>query len=225
MSSRRQLDLERQARAFAGQLSEALNGTVTDGLRLTVFMNPSRRAVIGNRVSKLDLIGAPIALTVTRAPAQLELHLLHTLDLDDSRQFLTTNKSTYTLRAAGSGTPIVTYDYARGSPNEFPAAHMHLHGRSDALQSMLERCRRVRDKQDDLHFPVGGPRFRPCLEDLIEFCILERLVTPRDGWQAALNRSRDRYRERQLKAATREFPELAASVLKSEGWTVTAPDE
>ena len=99
LSSRRRLDLERQARVFAGQLSEALNGTVTDGLRLTVFMDPIRRAVIGNRVNKRDLIGDPVALTVTRAPAQIELHLLHTLDLDESRQFLTTNKSTYTLRA------------------------------------------------------------------------------------------------------------------------------
>ena len=119
----------------------------------------------------------------------------------------------------------MTYDYARDSLNEFPAAHLHLHGRSDAQQSVLERCGRPRDKLADLHLPVGGPRFRPCLEDLIEFCILEQLVKPRDGWRAALDRSRGRYRQRQLQAAARELPELAAAVLKSEGWTVAAPDE
>lgn len=37
MSSRRLPDLELQAREFAGEISAALNGTVTDGVRLSVF--------------------------------------------------------------------------------------------------------------------------------------------------------------------------------------------
>ena len=80
---------------FAGQISDALNGTVTQGLRLSVVMDRRGFAAIGNRVDKLKPLGDPVALTVSKAPARLKLRLLHTLELDESRQFLTTSKSTY----------------------------------------------------------------------------------------------------------------------------------
>jgi hypothetical protein len=49
-----------------------------------------------------------------------------------------------------------------------------------------ELCGRVdRDAElGRLHFPVGGKRFWPCLEDLVEMLIVEGLVSGRDGWQA-----------------------------------------
>ncbi len=119
--------------------------------------------------------------------------------------------------------PVVTYDYTRDPPNEYPEAHFHIHGANDAVQRMLQVCGRARHKPDDLHFPVGGRRFRPCLEDLIEFCILERLVKPRPDWKRVLYESRQRFRDDQLRAAVRRSPELAAGVLKREGWTVTGP--
>ena len=225
MSSRRQPDLKRQAREFASEVSAALNGTITDGIRLSVFMNRSGRAVIGYRVHSKKPLGDPIALTVSRSPGQMSLHVLHTLDLDESGEFLATNKSTYTLSEIGSDKPIVTYDYTRDPPNEYPEAHFHLHGESDTIRSMLSRCGRESDKPSDLHFPVGGRRLRPCLEDLIEFCVLERLVTPRQGWQDALERSRSRYREHQLQAAVRRSQAQAAAVLRREGWRVAEPVE
>ena len=225
LSNRRRPDLQRQARDFAVEISTALNGTVTDGVRLSVFMNASGRAVIGYRANKNSPLGEPIVLTVSRAPGRLCLDVLHTLDLDESGEFLTTNKSTYTLKEIDSNTPIATYDYTRDPPNEYPEAHFHLHGESDAMRSMLTRCNRGSDKPSDLHFPVGGRRFRPCLEDLIEFCILERLVTPREGWQESLEESRDRYRERQLRAAVRRYPAQAAQVLRRGGWDVKEPDD
>lgn len=188
-------------------------------------MEARGRVAIGNRITRLKPRGTPIALTVSQSPARLELRLLHTLALDDSDRFLTTTKSSYKLMHAATERPILTYDYTRDRPNEYPEAHLHLHGKAVAIQEMLERCGRPKDKPDDLHFPVGGRRFRPCLEDLIEFCILERLVTPRPDWERVLNESRQRFRDDQLRAAVRRSPELAAGVLASEGWTVTASNE
>lgn len=153
-------------------------------------MDASGRAAIGNRINEREPIGSPIALTVSRAPASLELRFLHSLELDESGRFLTTSRSTYKLCEAESGSPVVTYDYTRHPPNQYPEAHLHIHGRVENVQLMLERCGRSKDKPDDLHLPVGGRRFRPCLEDLIEFCVLERLVEPRPGWQEAVNESR-----------------------------------
>ena len=130
--SLRQPDLERQARKFAGDLTELLNGTVTHGVRMRSYMDRHGRAVVGYKVSEANPVGDCVPLTVSQASARLCFSVLHTLELDDSGAFLTTSKS----------------------------------------------------KPADLHLPVGGRRFRPCLEDIIEFCILERVVGPLAGPQA-----------------------------------------
>ncbi len=48
----------------------------------------------------------------------------------------------------------------REPPNEFPEAHIHIHGESDVLARMLQTSGRDRSKPADLHLPVGGRRFR-----------------------------------------------------------------
>jgi len=188
-------------------------------------MDPHDRAVIGYKVGKNNPLGEAIPLTTSGSQAPLHLDFLHTLDLDDSGAFLTTDRSTYTLRADDASTPIITYDFVREPPNPYPEAHIHVHGQSDALQRMLDSCGLGDRKPADLHIPVGGRRFRQCLEDIIEFCILEELVTPRDGWRDALERGRREYHEQQLRAAVRRFPTQAAEVLSNEGWQVRKPPD
>jgi hypothetical protein len=83
------------------------------------------------------------------------------------------------------------------------------------------RIRKLRD----LHFPVGGLRFRPTLEDVIEFVIHEEMVIPREGWEDAVKEHRARWTELQVKAAARRHPEHAAAALRACGWTVEPPDE
>ncbi len=187
-------------------------------------MDRHGRAVIGYEVSENNPVGECVPLTISKAPARLYLSVLHTLELDDSGTFLTTDKSTYTLQADSDTAPILTYDFVREPPNEFPEAHFHIHGEADVLRHMLQAGGRGKDKPADLHLPVGGRRFRPCLEDIIEFCILERLVTPRQGWQSALHSSRDEYHDRQLRAAVHRNPTPASEALKRDGWQVIAPD-
>ena len=58
-----------------------------------------------------------------------------------------------------------------------------------------------------LHFPVGGKRFRPCLEDVIEFLAVERIVQKKDGYEKLLEAGRERFRRNQLMAAMRRDPE------------------
>jgi len=224
LPNRRRPDLAREARAFAGELSATLNRTVTDGLRLSVCMDPAGRAVVGKGVGRLSLEGDAAPLAISRVTPRLCLYVIQTLDLDATGRFLTTTRSSFALQTASTAEPVVTYDYTRDPPNIYPEAHFHVHGRVEAVQSMLERCGRRKDKPDDLHFPVGGRRFRPCLEDLIEFCILERLVEPRPGWEKALNESRQRFRDDQLRAAVRRSPDTAAGVLREQGWQVMEPD-
>ncbi len=181
------------------------------------MMDASGRAVIGYRLNKRNLYGEAIGLALARSPARLRLLLHHTLELDESNQHLTTDKSTYTLVTADTNSAVLTYDYVREPPNRYPEAHLHVDGEAEGLQHMLNSNGRSKNRPADLHLPVGGRRFRPSLEDLIEFCILEELVTPRSNWQRALDTSRDRFHAQQLRAAVRRNPSEAASVLSDIG--------
>lgn len=74
------------------------------------------------------------------------------------------------------------------------------------------------------HFPVGGRRFRPGVEDLIEAMISEGIATGRPGWQAAVEEHRNGYDRKQLGAAVRRAPAIAIQELERLGYRVTEPD-
>ena len=85
---------------------------------------------------------------------------------------------------------------------------------------MIETCDSKTDRKrsfEDLHLPVGGRRFRPTLEDLIEFLITERLVRGREGWQQALTMSRNEFSVNQMRALIRRFPTEAAVAVREFG--------
>jgi hypothetical protein len=84
------------------------------------------------------------------------------------------------------------------------------------ISPALERLNGKEDEKrplEKLHFPVGGKRFRPCIEDVIEFLINERLVHAHKGWEHRLEEGRARYRRSQLKAAIRRHPEVVEEYL------------
>lgn len=65
-----------------------------------------------------------------------------------------------------------------------------------------------------MHFPVGGPRFRPCLEDILAMTHEEFGIDTARGWQKVVNEGRERWRLIQLTSAVRDCPEEAARVLR-----------
>jgi hypothetical protein len=65
-----------------------------------------------------------------------------------------------------------------------------------------------------LHLPVGGRRFRPTLEDVIEFLVIEKLAEPRAGWRDVLDQRRREWERIQLKAAIRADLSAASEVLR-----------
>jgi hypothetical protein len=77
---------------------------------------------------------------------------------------------------------------------------------------------------DKFHIPVGGRRYRPSLEDFIEFLHAERLLpTLREGWRELLAETRGDWLRRQLRAAVRNDPDSAAEQLTAMGWNVGPP--
>jgi hypothetical protein len=111
-----------------------------------------------------------------------------------------------------------------------PRAHWQFHAERGSLTHLLTLAHEYRPKDaknphtlSKLHFPVGGERFRPCLEDVVQFLIEECGVDRRRRWRAAVDAGREEWRRLQFRTAVRDLQEDAAEVLRREGWKVTAP--
>ena len=155
------------------------------------------------------------------------LYLLHSYEPDPEGVYLTMTQSTmslYTSAAMEDERLIVGIDYARNPGNQFPGAHLHVAGQRDDLDAVYLGDERKTRKLRDLHFPVGGKRFRPTLEDLVEFMVTEEMVDPRPGWEQVVKDHRTRWEAIQVKAAVRRNQKDAAIALREAGWAVNPPD-
>jgi hypothetical protein len=209
----RRPDLQTQAAAFADRTSEVLNRTVTNGIRVRAVLEfGGARGWVGYGIDKATL--APprgIPLTISAAPPQCYLNVAHTLVQEDG--YLVAARSTFGLYLDEElEQNVLHYDYVRDPGNEYPPAHLQVSGASPAFDSLCDRLG-VATELGRLHFPVGGKRFRPCLEDVIEMLIVEGLVSGRDGWSDAVEEHRSRFHRIQLMAAVRRDPEAAREEL------------
>lgn len=218
--------LEKQARRFADDISDLLSKTVADGVRVSALKTAKGHGIIGAGISKKRSVSLPIPISPSGRKAVVFLYLLHSYEFDPEGVYLTMTQSTmslYTSPDMEDDQLIVGIDYARNPGNQFPGAHLHVAGKRDDLDAIYLGDERKTRKLRDLHFPVGGKRYRPSLEDLVEFMITEEMVDPRPGWEQEVKRHRIRWEAIQLKAAVRRNQEDAATALREAGWAVTPP--
>jgi len=177
--------------------------------------------IVGYKVNKTNPNPQRLPLTLGKKP-RAWLWMVHGLDLDSEGLHLMSASSSYDLFVTEDEhrEALVGIDYTREPANEYPAVHLHVDGIRDDLDAACGQS----TKLIDLHLPVGGKRYRPVLEDLIEFAILEGMADPRDGWEKALKEHRERWFVLQLKAAVRRHPDIAADQLKKAGYTLTGPE-
>ena len=121
-----------------------------------------------------------------------------------------------TLDASGDEV-LLHYDYERDKSDGYPEVHLQVCATSDAWEQASLGYGPSGRPLERLHLPVGGRRYRPTAEDLIEFLMTEKLVTGRPGWQGYVQRGRAGFEERQLRAAVRRNPQAAISILREEG--------
>lgn len=197
-------DLRSQAYEFAARTSDLLNRTVAHGIRISaVLQDDGQVGWIGYGISKPDPFpGRGIPLTISAARPRCYLHVMHTLV--QRYGVLITDQSSFGLYLDEQlDRSVFHYDYARYPGNPYPAAHVQVNAVSATFDELCDRLDRGAELAR-LHFPVGGKRFRPCLEDLVEMLIVEGLATGRDGWQAAIEEHRTWFHRIQLKAAVRD---------------------
>lgn len=202
-------DLPKLAREFTGKIRSVLDSTVCDGSHLAAIVRDSNLVLVGHGLSSRSLESKPFAVRTKRGRPRCWLDIQFRLCLDDERSYLTVLSSFFGIYAdAGARECLCHFDHERGKKG-YPEAHVQVHGESAALASLLDSKRGL----DRLHFPVGGRRFRPILEDVIEFLIAEGLANGRDGWENVIRAEREAYYRIQLRAAVRRDPEIARQAL------------
>jgi hypothetical protein len=218
--------LERLARDFAADVTDLLNRTVTHGVSVSAVLFPPDRVLLAAGITKRRYKPKPIRLTIgARAPAAY-LQFVATLEMDSAGTYLTVRKSTVAVWADQHGDLMLChYDYELDPAHGYPDPHVQVAGTSPALEAIQKRRPVAATQLGELHFPVGGRRFRPTLEDVVEFLILEGIAESRPGWQAAVDEHRNKWREKQLKAAVRRYREWAAEALMDLGYEVAPPPD
>jgi hypothetical protein len=206
-------NLYNKARAFADDIQGVLSQTVCSHAMIRASVRPEedgeRLFVVGHRVSKAEVLPARLALRVgTKAP-RLWLEASFTVQMDAWGQYLTVRSSFFGVYPSEDAQhAIFHYDYERDKRDGYPDAHLQVAGNDETIARLLPG-----KPMEKLHFPVGGKRFRPCLEDVLEFLIREGLTEGREGYKEVLARGRDRFHAQQLRAAMRRSPEVVASFI------------
>ena len=207
-------ELPRLAREFAGTVQDLLNQTICDGLTINTVVHQSHPEVfVGHALTKQSLVGAAFPVRRGRGRTWCWLNLSFRLGMDSERAYLAVVSSFFGIYASeAENSCLCHFDYERDKADGYPEAHLQVFGESRALTMWGGRAQSR--GLERLHFPVGGRRFRPCLEDVIEFLITEKLTTARDGWERVVSQSRQQFQRRQLRAAIRRDPETARQMLR-----------
>ncbi len=170
--------------------------------------------------AKVDLLGIHDESLAGLA----ELSANFKLCVDDSHQVhIAVEHSSFILKAKVDRTPIIRWDYDRDARAK-PRSHVQITAHRGALSHLLSRLdHKAPHNIEALHIPMGGERFRPCLEDIIEFLIRDCGFQGADGWAGTLRDGRARWRRIQTRAVVRDSPAQAAAELAALGYTVTPP--
>ncbi len=123
------------------------------------------------------------------------------------------------------GRCFLRLEFDREKGGRLPEAHLQIDADSTLWGWALALSGQRHKDLQDLHFPSGGRRFRPAMEDVIDFLVRERLTLGTEGWQAVVDQHRAKFDDLQARATVRYRPAVAADVLSELGWTVAPPQK
>lgn len=230
--------LSEQATGFATDLTAMVFGVLGDvcaPFRATMLAGSGRTRFA---VRQYPDTGIPLPLPDDEVVTLLVSYLCAR---DSAGVHMRVDKSTFAVYfGPAAGIPLFRYDYDATRGGHLPRAHLQVpHDRQDlaAVVSLAGDAtplarKRSRDialkgrlpRPDDLHFPVGGDRFRPALEDVLQILIDVLGVRARDGWRNVIIENRREWRTKQLKAAVRDHPGAAVTALEQLGYLIQCPE-
>lgn len=174
-----------QVKGFADEISDLIRATVKGISRdVEVTLADHERATIA-------LVGTPRARCLVAGRAAAEISVLIGCRVDSEGRYLAVTNSGFALYATLDRTPIVRLEYA-DTMRSAPSCHWQIHAERGALSHLLTLSRRQKPHMlSGLHFPVGGARFRPGLEDFLQFAIEECGLDAVDEYETALAAGRE----------------------------------
>lgn len=178
----------------------------------------------------LSSINLVADLNVNDEP-KVRLQVSIVLRLSRDAKYLAVLNSEFHVKLVDESAPIFHYDFENTPRSEIPAAHINIHASNQPLLRLMNAAgsknraklrqrssrRGHRPQPSELHFPVGGTRFRPSLEDVLQFLIFELGVDRHPGWRRVLGDGRSNWREKQLATAVVDYPQTAIRALQSMG--------
>lgn len=223
-------ELERASQEFAEELTSTVHAVAPD---CEVFK--ARSVEGGKRFTVKQQPETGIPLLVNGEPL-LMLKVNYRCAWDGEGTFMAIDKSSIGVFAAASEKqPLFRYEYERNA-STVPSAHIHIHAHRDAFTYVMARSghgtRRGAARaqgssvpvMQEIHFPVGGHRFRPCLEDVLEMLLDEFGVDGARDARVELKKGRMRWRQTQTKSVVRDDPQSAIAALEDLGYDVTLRD-
>ncbi|MEV6409822.1 hypothetical protein AB0M58_44180 [Streptomyces bobili] len=202
--------LRDQSIGFTQEIKALLNCTIASHVQIKAValqMGDDRLFTLGHLLDKRTLTAQRFPLKPRAPKVELWMDVSFQLRLDAEREHLMVHKSfvgVFGSKDAKHG--LFHYDYERDKADGYPDAHLQVYGESALFSALNDPKRDAGRSLAQLHFPVGGKRFRPCLEDVIEFLVVERIVDHKDGYEKVLESGRERFRRNQLMAAMRRDP-------------------
>ena len=200
-----------QATGFAQRIETLLQnvlGECPDGYVSDPEGIPLRGGRTGYKIMQRAERGIPLD-SDGEAVASLSFRYICSCKADG--EWLQIDKSVIMITAEPDRLPIFHYDYNRVRTSETPGAHTNISGSNDAATRIMLSCGgglrgKSRRKEyinkgsfptfSTLHFPVGGDRFRPGLEDVLQMAIYEFHIDATNEWQHHIEASREEYRTR-----------------------------
>lgn len=226
-------DLHSQVRAFAEDLTRTLRAVLGDG---TEELAASELEEHRFGVKAKDPGG--YLLTRNGGEPFLRLRVRYWCEWDNTRHFVRVDRSEIKLfPAEGDTEPLIRYEYDSRMDDSVPSAHLQIHTNDPRIVATLgmagKRSRRARRrakgdgecKVSSLHLPLGGTRFRPALEDVLQMVVEEFGIDAENDWRRHLEDGREAWRRTQTKAVVRDAPEEAAHVLRKLGYCVAPPTD
>ncbi|OBK54448.1 hypothetical protein A5654_08340 [Mycolicibacterium fortuitum] len=154
-----------------------------------------------------------------------ELSVIYKLCVDSYSRYLAVEHSSFALKAKLDRAPIIRWEYDREARSK-PSSHVQITAHRGALSHILSRLNHDTPHSiESLHLPMGGERFRPCLEDIVEFLIRDCGFPGSEGWRAVVRDGRAKWRRIQTRVAVRDAPSAAIAQLEAMGYVVTPPAE
>lgn len=185
------------ASEFAAEVADMLHRTVVDDPPIGAQVGGDR-VVVGAFDQDGNTVDLPLSI---QGEHRLDLRVSFRCTFDFTGSFLAIEESEFALIVPAVRHPVVRFDYVRD--RAWASAHVQLHAESSAVGFLRAHAGKTAETWR-LHLPVGGRRFRPALEDVIEFAIAEFNIHRKDGSRQRIEEGRRRWRRLQAKAAIRD---------------------